>query len=78
MQNQAFSYDAAPDLLIITCIDDNKLGQFIFLKIFFLKKNLENTKSKRQDGYEDLSDLGYPVSNQAKRAKCGSFSILLI
>ncbi|MEH7041844.1 MepB family protein, partial [Bacillus pseudomycoides] len=24
MQNQAFFYDSAPDLLVITCIDDNK------------------------------------------------------
>ena len=38
MQNQAFSYDAAPDLLIITCIDDNKLGQFIFPKEILLKE----------------------------------------
>ena len=78
MQNQAFSYNAAPDLLVITCIDDNKLGQFIFLKRFFLRKNLENRKPKRQDGYEDLPYMGYPVSNQAKRANCGKFNILLI
>ena len=38
MQNQAFSYDTAPDLLVITCIDDNKLGQFIFPKDILLKE----------------------------------------
>ena len=37
MQNQAFSYNAA-DLLVITCIDDNKLGQFIFPKEILLKE----------------------------------------
>jgi hypothetical protein len=26
MRNRAFSYEAAPDLLVITCIADNKLG----------------------------------------------------
>ena len=31
------SHDA-PDLLIITCIDDNKLGQFIFPKDILLKE----------------------------------------
>lgn len=59
MRNRAFSYEAAPDLLVITCIADNKLGNLFFLKRFFLKKNIENTKSNRENGNEDLSCLGY-------------------
>ena len=47
MRNRAFSYEAAPDLLVITCIADNKLGNLFFLKRFFLKKNIENTKVKQ-------------------------------
>nr|WP_315117416.1 MepB family protein [uncultured Clostridium sp.] len=38
MQNQAFSYELAPDLLVITCTTDNKLGQFIFPKKILLEK----------------------------------------
>ena len=38
MRNRAFSYKAAPDLLVITCIADNKLGQFIFPKEILLKE----------------------------------------
>ena len=31
-------YKVAPDLLVITCIADNKLGQFIFPKEILLKE----------------------------------------
>ncbi len=44
-----FSYDAAPDLLVITCIDDHKLGQFILPKEILLKEKILRTqKSKRR------------------------------
>ena len=78
MRNRAFSYEAAPDLLVITCIADNKLGQFIFLKRFFLKKNIENTKSNRKMAMRIYPVWDTTVSNQAKRAKRGNFNILLI
>ena len=79
MQNQAFSYDAAPDLLIITCIDDNKLGQFIFPKDILLKEKILRTQNQKGK----MAMRIYPIwdtllATKLKRAKCGSFSILLI
>ncbi|HDR3964577.1 TPA: MepB family protein, partial [Bacillus anthracis] len=70
MQNQAFSYDAAPDLLIITCIDDNKLGQFIFPKDILLKEKIlrtQNQKGKMAMRIYPIWDT--PVSNQAKKSQ---------
>ena len=78
MRNRAFSYEAAPDLLVITCIADNKLGNLFFLKRFFLKKNIENTKSNRKMAMRIYPVWDTTVSNQAKRAKRGNFNILLI
>ena len=46
MRNRAFSYKAAPDLLVITCIADNKLGQFIFPKEILLKKKILRTQNQ--------------------------------
>lgn len=70
MQNQAFSYNAAPDLLVITCIDDNKLGQFIFPKEILLKEKIlrtENQKGKMAMRIYPIWDT--PVSNQAKKSQ---------
>ncbi|PGP28029.1 mep operon protein MepB [Bacillus thuringiensis] len=70
MRNRAFSYEAAPDLLVITCIADNKLGQFIFPKEILLKEKILRTQS--QTG--KMAMRIYPVwdttvSNQAKRSQ---------
>ncbi|PEI74035.1 mep operon protein MepB [Bacillus wiedmannii] len=70
MQNQAFSYDAAPDLLVITCIDDNKLGQFIFPKEILLKEKIlkmQSQKGKMAMRIYPIWDI--PVSNQAKKSQ---------
>ncbi|PGK33826.1 mep operon protein MepB [Bacillus anthracis] len=68
MRNRAFSYEAVPDLLVITCIADNKLGQFIFSKEILLKEKILRTPS--QTG--KMAMRIYPVwdttdSNQAKK-----------
>ena len=70
MRNRAFSYEAAPDLLVITCIADNKLGQFIFPKEILLKEKILRTPS--QTG--KMAMRIYPVwdttvSNQAKKSQ---------
>ncbi|WP_141539972.1 MepB family protein [Bacillus cereus] len=70
MRNRAFPYEAAPDLLVITCIADNKLGQFIFPKEILLKEKILRTQS--QTG--KMAMRIYPVwdttvSNQAKRSQ---------
>lgn len=70
MQNQAFSYEAAPDLLIITCIDDNKLGQFIFPKEILLKEKILKTQSQKGK----MAMRVYPIwdtpeNNQAKKSQ---------
>ncbi|MEQ3592149.1 MepB family protein [Bacillus albus] len=70
MQNQAFSYDAAPDLLVITCIDDNKLGQFIFPKEIILKEKILKTQSQKGKMAMRIYPLwDTPVSNQAKKSQ---------
>ena len=78
MQNQAFSYDAAPDLLIITCIDDNKLGQFIFPKDILKEKILRTQNQKGKMAMRIYPIWDTLLATKLKRAKCGSFSILLI
>lgn len=70
MRNRAFSYEATPDLLVITCIADNKLGQFIFPKEILLKEKILRTQS--QTG--KMAMRIYPVwdttvSNQAKKSQ---------
>lgn len=70
MRNKAFSYDTAPDLLVITCINENKLGQFIFPKAILLKEKILRTQS--QTG--KMAMRIYPVwdttvSNQAKKSQ---------
>ncbi|PEA23290.1 mep operon protein MepB [Bacillus cereus] len=70
MQNQAFSYDAAPDLLVITCIDDNKLGQFIFPKETLLKEKILKTQSQKGKMAMRIYPIwDIPVSNQAKKSQ---------
>ncbi|PEN45860.1 mep operon protein MepB [Bacillus wiedmannii] len=70
MQNQAFSYDAAPDLLVITCIDDNKLGQFIFPKeILLIEKILKMQSQKGKMAMRIYPIWDIPVSNQAKKSQ---------
>lgn len=74
MQNQAFSYDTAPDLLVITCIDDNKLGQFIFPKDILLKEKSWEHKIKKARWLWGFIPSGIPLlATKLKRAKCGSF-----
>ncbi|HAG42584.1 MAG TPA: mep operon protein MepB [Clostridium sp.] len=66
MQNQAFPYESAPDLLVITCITDNKLGQFVFPKEILLKKKILRTclqKGKMAMRVYPIWDT--PISNQA-------------
>ncbi|WP_142308993.1 MepB family protein [Bacillus nitratireducens] len=70
MRNQAFSYDSAPNLLVITCIADNKLGQFIFPKEILLKEKIlktQNQKGKMAMRVYPIWDK--PVSNQAKKSQ---------
>ncbi|MGG5735720.1 MULTISPECIES: MepB family protein [Bacillus cereus group] len=70
MKNQAFSYDSAPNLLVITCIADNKLGQFIFPKEILLKEKIlktQNQKGKMAMRVYPIWDK--PVSNQAKKSQ---------
>ncbi|RWS44460.1 mep operon protein MepB [Bacillus mycoides] len=70
MSNQAFSYDLAPNLLVITCIADNKLGQFIFPKEILLKEKIlktQNQKGKMAMRVYPMWDK--PVSNQAKKSQ---------
>ncbi|WP_142312318.1 MepB family protein [Bacillus wiedmannii] len=70
MQNQAFSYEAAPDLLVITCIDDNKLGQFIFPKEILLKEKILKTQSQKGKMAMRVYPIwDTPVSNQAKKSQ---------
>ncbi|MCU5111943.1 MepB family protein [Bacillus wiedmannii] len=70
MQNQAFSYDAAPDLLVIACINDNKLGQFIFPKEILLKEKILKTQSQKGKMAMRIYPLwDTPVSNQAKKSQ---------
>ncbi|KEI83209.1 MepB [Clostridium botulinum A2 117] len=66
MQNQAFFYESAPDLLVITCTTDNKLGQFIFPKKILLEKKILRTyleKGKMAMRVYPIWDT--PSSNQA-------------
>ncbi|OJD64288.1 MepB family protein [Bacillus sp. NH11B] len=70
MRNQAFSYDLAPDFLVITCIADNKLGQFIFPKEILLKEKIlktQNQKGKMAMRVYPIWDK--PASNQAKKSQ---------
>ncbi|WP_433772188.1 MepB family protein [Bacillus wiedmannii] len=68
MQNQAFSYDSAPDLLVITCMDDNRLGQFIFPKEILLKEKILKTQSQKGKMAMRIYPIwDTPVSNQAKK-----------
>ncbi|WP_141498737.1 MepB family protein [Bacillus toyonensis] len=70
MQNQAFSYVAAPDLLVITCINDHKLGQFIFPKEILLEEKIlkiQSQKGKMAMRVYPIWDK--PVSNQAKKSQ---------
>ncbi len=70
MQNQAFSYDSVPDLLVITCIDDNKLGQFIFPKDILLKEKILKTQSQKGKMAMRIYPIwDIPVSNQAKKSQ---------
>ncbi|WP_373694088.1 MepB family protein [Bacillus pseudomycoides] len=70
MQNQAFFYDSAPDLLVITCIDDNKLGQFIFPKEILLKEKILKTQSQKGKMAMRIYPIwDNPVSNQAKKSQ---------
>lgn len=70
LKNQAFTYDAAPDLLVITCIDDNKLGQFIFSKEILLKEKILKTQSQKGKMAMRIYPLwDTPVSNQAKKSQ---------
>ncbi|MGM0838090.1 MAG: MepB family protein [Bacillota bacterium] len=70
MQNQAFSYDSAPDLLVITCIDDNKLGQFIFPKEILLKEKILKTQSQKGKMAMRIYPIwDNPVSDQAKKSQ---------
>ncbi|WP_141542914.1 MepB family protein [Bacillus wiedmannii] len=70
LKNQAFTYDADPDLLAITCIDDNKLGQFIFSKEILLKEKILKTQSQKGKMAMRIYPLwDTPVSNQAKKSQ---------
>ncbi|MDM5152647.1 MepB family protein [Bacillus sp. DX1.1] len=70
MQNQSFSYDPAPDLLVITCIDENKLGQFIFPKEILLKEKILKTQSQKGKMAMRIYPIwDNPVSDQAKKSQ---------
>ncbi|MGG3670797.1 MepB family protein [Bacillus nitratireducens] len=70
MRNQAFSYDSAPNLLVITCIADNKLGQFIFPKEILLKEKILKTQNQKgKMAMRVYSIWDKPVSNQAKKSQ---------
>ncbi|MGG2016442.1 MepB family protein [Bacillus sp. S10(2024)] len=70
MQNQAFSYDSSPDLLVITCIDDNKLGQFIFPKEILLKERILKTPSQKGKMAMRIYPIwDNPVNTQARKSQ---------
>ncbi|MEN1936026.1 MepB family protein [Paenibacillus sp. 102] len=70
MKNQAFSYESSPDLLVITCIDDNKLGQFIFPKETLVKEKILKTQSEKGKMAMRVYPIwDKPVSNQAKKSQ---------
>jgi hypothetical protein len=70
MQNQAFSYESAPDLLVITCIDDNKIGQFVFPKKILLKEKILKTQDQKgKMAMRVYPSWDQPVSKQAKRSQ---------
>lgn len=45
--NQAFSYEESPDYLIISIIDENKKGQFIFPKDILNQQKILRTESQK-------------------------------
>ncbi|WP_431028886.1 MepB family protein [Lysinibacillus sp. LZ02] len=47
-KNQAFSFEKAPDLLVInTFTDDQRFGQFVFPKEVLVKQNILKTATKK-------------------------------
>jgi len=46
-KNQAFSYENAPDLMVITIFSEAKFGQFVFPKEALLKQNILQTVDKK-------------------------------
>ncbi|MBM7689597.1 hypothetical protein JOD15_002310 [Enterococcus ureilyticus] len=46
-KNQPYDYESAPDKLIITIFDQDKIGQFVFPKSILADKNSLTNKKKR-------------------------------
>jgi hypothetical protein len=70
MQNQAFEYESSPDLLVITCSKDNKLGQFIFPKEILLKEKIFRTSlQKGKMAMRVYPIWDNPISKQAKNTQ---------
>ena len=70
-KNQPFTYEEAPDLLVITTFkDDSEFGQFIFPKEILIKQNiLRSSSTKGKMAIRVYSSSDKPTSKQAKKTQ---------
>ncbi|MBM7601013.1 hypothetical protein JOC34_003434 [Virgibacillus halotolerans] len=70
-KNQAFTYEEAPDLLVITTFkNDSEFGQFIFPKEILFKQNiLSSTSTKGKMAIRVYSSWDKPTSKQAMKTQ---------
>ncbi len=65
-KNSAFDYSTAPDLLVVTCFKEQRLGQFIFPKQLLLqKKILKNQQQRGKMAFRIYPSWDHPTSKQA-------------
>jgi len=65
-KNQAFSYEKAPDLLVINTFSEHKFGQFVFPKEILVKQNiLKTTDTKGKMAMRVYPRWEKPTSKQA-------------
>jgi len=65
-KNQAFSYEKAPDLLVINTFTEHKFGQFVFPKEILIKQNiLKTTDTKGKMAMRVYPGWEKPISKQA-------------
>lgn len=70
-KNQPFTYDEAPDLLVITTFRDNgEFGQFIFPKeVLFKQDILKSSSTKGKMAIRVYSGWDTPTSKQARNTQ---------
>ena len=70
-KNQPFTYEEAPDLLVITTFkDDSEFGQFIFPKEILFKQNiLRSSSTKGKMAIRVYSSWDKPTSKQAMKTQ---------